>query len=262
LPRCRLESNGPQHPNVDDRRKSPLGKQQSEIIPEFFRNISGGTMTKLRRNCLLVLAMAVLTVIVATPLVFAQTKQGVDLFDSWKFQDAEKVLSEALKTNPQDVQAAYYLGLSLLMQDKHSEALEILLKAQASQAKAGQGRPAVPDEYQIRIALARTYLELKQNEDAWKHLEEANKIHAGAIEVCIYRGAYYLNKEKYPQAIKELEKAMKLDDNNAYAHYYAGYAYLRSGNPAKALDMFRSFIQLAPNAPEAVKVKTLVDALC
>lgn len=220
-------------------------------------------MTKRRMNCLiLVLCMAVLTVVVATPLVFAQTKQGVDLFNSWKFQESEKVLREAVKTDPQDIQAAYYLGLSVLMQDKHSEALEILLKVQASQAKAGQGRPAVPDEYQIRIALARTYLELKQNEDAWKNLEAANKINAGALDVHIYRGAYYLNKEKYPQAIKELEKAMKLDDNNAYAHYYAGYAYLRSGNPAKAVEVFKSFIQLAPNAPEADKIKALVAALC
>jgi tetratricopeptide (TPR) repeat protein len=221
--------------------------------------MSGGTMTKLRRNCLvLVLSMAVL----ATPLVFAQTKQGVDLFNSWKFPESEQVLREAVKTNPQDIQAAYYLGLSVLMQDKHSEALEILLKAQESHAKAGQGHSAVPDEYQMSIALARTYLELKQNEDAWKHLEEANKIHAGAIEVCIYRGAYYLNKEKYPQAIKELEKAMKLDAKNAYAHYYAGYAYLRAGNPSKALEAFRAFIQFAPNAPEADKIKALVTALC
>jgi regulator of sirC expression with transglutaminase-like and TPR domain len=55
---------------------------------------------------------------------------------------------------------------------------------------------------------------------------------------------------------------MKLDDKNAYAHYYAGYAYLRSGNPSKSVEAFKSFLQLAPAAPEAAKVKALVDALC
>jgi tetratricopeptide (TPR) repeat protein len=220
-------------------------------------------MNKLRRNCLIgVFSMAVLTVAITAPSVFAQTKKGIDLFNSWNFQGSEKVLREAVKANPQDIQAAYYLGLSTLMLDKHSEALAILLKVQESQAKAGQGRSSVPDEYQIRIALARTYLELKQNEDAWKNLEAANKLNAGAIDVYIYRGAYYINKGNLPQAVKELEKAMSMDDNNAYAHYYAGYAYLRSGNPAKAVEVFKSFLQLAPLAPEAVNVKALVLALC
>jgi tetratricopeptide (TPR) repeat protein len=223
--------------------------------------MSGGTMNKLKRNCLvLVLSMAVLTVVSVEPWAFAQTKQGVDLFNSWNFQESEKVLRQAVKANPKDAQAAYYLGLSMLMQDKHSEALAILLKVQPSPAKAGQG--SVPDEYQIRIALARTYLELKQNEDALKCLDAANQINADAIDVHIYRGAYYLNKENYAQAIKELEKAMKLDDKNAYAHYYAGYAYLRSGNPSKSVEAFKSFLQMAPAAPEAAKVKALVDALC
>ena len=220
-------------------------------------------MTKLRRKCIIgMLCMAVSIVAVMTPAVFAQTKKGVDLFNSWKFQESEKVLREAVKANPQDIQAAYYLGLSVLMLDKHNEALAILLKAQDAMAKAGKGNPANPDEYQIRIALARTYLELKQNEEAWKNLEAANKLNAGAIDGYIYRGAYYINKANLPQAIKELEKAMNMDNNNAYAHYYAGYAYLRSGNPAKAVDMFKLFLQLAPQAPEAVKVKALIDALC
>jgi tetratricopeptide (TPR) repeat protein len=225
--------------------------------------MTGGTMTKLKRNCLIwVLSMAVITVAITIPSGFAQTKKGVDLFNSWKIQESEKVLREAVKANPQDIQAAYYLGLSVLMLDKHSEALAILLKVQESHVKAGKGGPAVPDEYQIRIALARTYLELKQNEEAWKNLEAANKLNAGAIDGYIYRGAYYINKGNLPQAIKELEKAMSMDDNSAYAHYYAGYAYLRSGNPAKALDAFKSFIQLAPLAPEVVNVKALVLALC
>jgi tetratricopeptide (TPR) repeat protein len=44
----------------------------------------------------------------------------------------------------------------------------------------------------------------------------------------MYRGVYYLQQEKLPEAIKELEKAMNLDEQNAYAHYYAGHAYLVS----------------------------------
>jgi tetratricopeptide (TPR) repeat protein len=220
-------------------------------------------MNKLKRNCIMRLIMMTAFMTTATiPSIFAQTDKGIALFNSWKFQEAEKVFREVVKANPKDVQASYYLSLSALMLDKHSEALALLLKVQDSQSKAGQGRAAVPDEFQIRIALARTYLELKQNEEALKNLEAANKIRANTVDVLVYRGAYYINKANLPQAIKELEKAMSMDDNNAYAHYYAGYAYLRSGNPSKAVEMFKSFLQLAPVAPEAIKVKALVDALC
>jgi tetratricopeptide (TPR) repeat protein len=195
--------------------------------------------------------------------LMAQTGRGIDLCDSWKFQEAEKVLREALAANPRDIQAAYYLGLSVLMQDKHNEALEILLKAKSDLDKAGsQARPSVPDEYQIQIALARTYLELKRYPEAWKSLESAQKEHPDSVDVHVYRGVYYMFRGDLQKAIGELDKSLSMDSNNAYANYYAGLAYLRNGNPSKAVDLFKAFLQLAPDAPEAGKAKALIAALC
>jgi tetratricopeptide (TPR) repeat protein len=212
---------------------------------------------------ILVFSIVFSTAIFMQAPVFAQTQKGIDLFNSWEFQEAEKVLSEALKANPGDVQASYYLGLAVLAQDKHKEALDIFLKVKDSQDKAErQARPRVPDEYQIQMALARARLELKQNDEAWKNLEAAKKEHADSSEVYVYRGLYYLNQGNPQKAIKELEKAMSMNENDAYAHYYAGHAYLRLGNPAGAVEMFKTFLQLAPYAPEAGKAKALVDALC
>jgi tetratricopeptide (TPR) repeat protein len=212
---------------------------------------------------ILTLSIVLSLLVVAPHQIFAQTKKGIELCTSWNFQEAEKVLQESLKADPTDIQAAYYLGLSVLMQDKHSEALEIFKKLKSDQDKtAPQKRPSIPDEFQIQIALARTYLELKQPEEAWKILEAAKKEHANAPDLLVYRGAYYLQKEDAKKAIKELEKAMSLDGQNAYAHYYAGQAYIRLGIPDKAVEVFKEFLQLAPLAPEAVKAKALVDALC
>jgi tetratricopeptide (TPR) repeat protein len=193
----------------------------------------------------------------------AQTSKGIELCTNWKFQDAEKVLRAALKANPQDIQADYYLGLAVLMQDKHDEALQIFQKVLADKNNPGQKvQSPVPDNYQIQIALARTRLELKQNDEALKNVDAAAKVHPNGIEVHVYRGVYYLNLKNAQKAITELEKAISLDKQDAYAHYYAGHAYLQSGNPARAVEMFKTFLQLAPLAPEAVKAKALVDALC
>jgi tetratricopeptide (TPR) repeat protein len=221
-------------------------------------------MIKQPALCIMLVLSVVFALMAAMPQPsLAQTEKGIERYNAWDFPGAEKILRDALKSGPKDIQAGYYLGLAVLMQDKHDEALAILLKVREDHGKADpKSRPAVPDEYQIQIALARAHLELKQNAEAWKNLEAAKKLHADSAEVYVYRGLYYLNQEEKQKAIKELEKAMNLDENNAYAHYYAGHAYLRSGNPAKAVEMFKSFIQLAPQAPEIEKAKALVAALC
>jgi tetratricopeptide (TPR) repeat protein len=211
-----------------------------------------------------VILVIVLSIAAVAPrLLNAQVSKGIELYNSWQFQEAEKVLREALKSNPRDAQAGYYLGLSVLLQDKHSEALDIFLKVKEEQDKADQqSRSQVPDEYQIQLALARARLELKQNEEAWKNLEAAKKVNAEAADIYVYRGLYYLNLQNAQKAIKELEKAMNLDEKNAYAHYFAGQAYIRLGNPAKAVEVLKEFLQLAPSAPEVEKAKALVSALC
>ena len=195
--------------------------------------------------------------------IFAQTEKGIELYNSWKFQEADKAFRDALKANPHDVKANFYLGLSILVQEKYSEALDLFLKVKDDQGKAERQSPStIPSEYALQIALARARLGLKQYDEAWKNLESAKKEGAASPEVYVYRGVYYLQQEKKPQAIEELEKAIQLDENNAYAHYYLGHAYLRSGNPARSVEEFKKFLQLTPLAPEAVKAKALVDALC
>ena len=199
----------------------------------------------------------VLAVFLATAVMpqtaLSQTSKGISLCNSWEFQKAETVLREALKANPQDIQANYYLGMALLMQDKHEEALKTFLKVLADVDNPGRKvKTPVPTNYEIQIALARTHLELKQNAEALKNLEAANKIHPNSLQVCTYRGLYYINLKSYQKAIVELEKAIGLDKKDAYAHFYTGYAYLYSGDPARAVEEFKTFMQLAPQSPDAM----------
>lgn len=221
-------------------------------------------MAKRNGFCIMAtLAVVFAWIVAAPPEISAQTSKGIELFNAWQFKDAEAALREAAKADPGDIAAGYYLGLAVLLQDKHDEALKILLKAKETFDKSGQqARSGAPDEFQILIALARAHLELKQFPDAWKRLEAAEKIHKDAADVHVYKGFYYLQQENPKQALKELDKAMNLDARNAYAYYYAGHANLRQGQPAKAVELFKEFLQLAPLAPEAVKAKALIDALC
>jgi tetratricopeptide (TPR) repeat protein len=148
------------------------------------------------------------------------------------------------------------------LQDRFGEALDIFMKVKQSQDRADQRtRPAVPDDYQINLAMARARLGLQQYTDAWKNLEQARIVNPSS-DVFVYRGVYYLQQEKLPEAIKELEKAVSLDAKNAYAYYYEGLAYYKSSQAEKAVDALKMFLQLYPGAPEAAKAKEIVDKLC
>jgi tetratricopeptide (TPR) repeat protein len=218
-----------------------------------------------KSNLCKILAFSAVAMLISyiSPQAMAQTEKGIGLYNSWEFNKAEEAFREVLKNNPDDVQAGYYLGLSLLMQEKYQEALDAFQKEKASVDKAASSVEAgIPDKGQMEIALTRAYLGLKKYPEVWECLEAAEKANANPADIHTFRGAYYLERKNTENAIKELEKALELDPLNAYAYYYAGYAYLRLGNPVRAVDMFEMFLRLAPYAPEAGKAKFLVDSLC
>jgi tetratricopeptide (TPR) repeat protein len=237
---------------------------QSYIVGAGIISIQDGGAMNTRRACCTILVFSlVIALSVAIPRqVSAQAKKGVELYDAGKYKQAEAAFREALKGKPSDTPNRYYLGLSILLQDRYGEALDIFLKVKQSQDKADQGRrTAVPDEYQINLAMARARLGLNQYADAWKNLEQA-RMQSPSSDVFVYRGLYYLQQEKLPEAIKELEKAISLDAKNAYAYYYAGLAYYKSGQGQKAVETLKMFLQLYPHAPEAAKAKEIIDKLC
>lgn len=188
--------------------------------------------------------------------VLAQTDKGMELYNSWEYEKAEKAFRKALIEEPTDVQAGYNLGLSLLMQGKYKEALDVLQNVKAS------GEAGLLDKGQLEISLTRANLGLERYSEALERLKAAERAKADPVDVHTFRGAYYLEKNSVKEAAQELEKAIELESQNAYTYYYAGFAYLRSGNPEKAVQMFQTFLRLSPYAPEAAKTKSLVDSLC
>jgi tetratricopeptide (TPR) repeat protein len=162
----------------------------------------------------------------------AQQDQGVALLEAKKFADAERALRDALKAEPWNTTARYYLGLSLLEQEKLNDALAEFRKASDEQNKAAQWtKPAIPTEYQIQIALARTLIGLKQYPEAWKCLESARIEESSSSEVYLYRGIYYAQQDKTQEAIKELERSVSLDPQSAYARQAGKLAAeLRAGS--------------------------------
>jgi len=184
-------------------------------------------MKKRTALCLITVCIAAGLLTVIPQHLYAQAQKGIDLFKSRQYMDAEIALREVLNADPANVQARYYLGLSLLEQEKYRDALPEIKRVQQEQLRADQWvRSPIPNEYQIQVALGRAHLALKNYAEALRSIESARIEDLNSAEVYLYRGMYYLEQKKRDEAVKDFEKAIKL----------------------------------APDSPEAVKAKQLMQA--
>jgi tetratricopeptide (TPR) repeat protein len=177
--------------------------------------------------------------------------QAVGLFNSRKYDDAERSLRQAVEAAPDNVRARQYLGMTLLEKGKLNEAEEAFKKAQELS----------PDSDQARIGLARVAIQRKQYDEASAQLDAAEKLNADSPELFYARGLMNVSRGNHKDAVKDLETAIEKQPKNAYAHYYAGIAYNGIKRPDKMVEHFEAFLKLAPDAPEAAKVRSLLKGV-
>ena len=104
-------------------------------------------------------------------------------------------------------------------------------------------------------------LELQQPgtaEEAFRKAIEADANYAQAHYGLGLALGYLGQRDK---AIASLEKSIQLDSGNAYAHYHLGLALQQSGVTDRALLHLQRFLELAPDAPEAPRVRALLSQL-
>jgi tetratricopeptide (TPR) repeat protein len=172
---------------------------------------------------------------------------------------------------------------SLFEAGKYEQVLEIVM---------GQGEGAAPgDLYVAAQSLTRldrrdeardVYRRLdKGNEDdAWTfigrsaaaaiegNMDAASESARRAVELAPdgFHAHYQLGlvqslRDDYAGASASFDRATQIDGNDAYAHYYAGLAY----NKIRRMDLmarhFKTFLSLAPEAPERGQVQTILKTL-
>jgi protein O-GlcNAc transferase len=181
-----------------------------------------------------------------TPLRAADLERGVSLYGQKNYAEAEKALREVVSAEPENSRALQYLGLTLIESQKPAEAVDVLTKAAA----------AAPSSDAIQVALGRAYLAQKDFDKADAALKRAREINADNPDLPYNLGMVELQRKNYGAAAQDFEKVLVRDPNNAYAHYYAGLAYNGLKQPDKMTSHFEHFLKLAPDAPEAAKVRS------
>ncbi len=193
---------------------------------------------------------------------FAQTAEDLararDLYRGKNFQEAEKVLRQVLAAEPDNAEAGYWLGLSLLELRKFDEAEQVLRKAEENRP---EGPEAMPRIDMIRVGLARSFMERDRLGDAQAALDEAVRVNADNPDAHFYRGMLEARRKDYAASARAMDKVIELDPKNAYAYYYAGLAYNQIKRPDLVVQRLQMFLKLAPDAPEASKVQSLLRSI-
>lgn len=151
-------------------------------------------------------------------------QNGVSLAQADKLDEALAAFRKAAELKPDFAEAHINLGLLLLRQGKTDEAESALLKALELK----------PDETRTKGALANIYF------DKAKEL---------------------LQLDKFDEALEKLKRSSELVPDNPFTCYLLGYAYTQKGMKGEAIASFEAFLRLKPDAPQAPKVKEILERL-
>jgi len=75
------------------------------------------------------------------------------------------------------------------------------------------------------------------------------------------RGIALLKEGKNEEAAAQLSKAIEIDPKDAYAHYYYGMVNSKLGKKDLMVKHYQNFLKLAPDAPEAPRVRALLKSM-
>ena len=187
----------------------------------------------------------------AAPLWAQDLAKGIELCQTGQHEQAATELQGVIDREPANAEAHYHLGMALVELSRLDEAQR--------EFDAAREHSVGPDR--LKVAEARLHMERKEMDEALTRLNEAQELNAENADVYYYRGLIQANRQNFAEAATNLDKTITLNPRNAQAHYYAGMAYNRTGRPDKMVDHFKIFLELAPNSPDAPKVRSLLRSV-
>lgn len=186
--------------------------------------------------------------LITLPLAAATLDEGRTALRQGRPDQAETILREVCQAEPENAEAHEAYGASLALMKKHEEATAEIDRA----AELGLS------EDRINAARALNALEMRNLEALEQYAAaalEANPENADALR---YRGMLATQRKDFPAGVKDLEKSLEFDPEHPYTHYYLGLAYNGVKRPDKMIEHLRTFVSLAPEAPESDKVRSLM----
>ena len=186
-------------------------------------------------------------------------KSAADLYtgalDSARAGDNKKAIDQlrgAISLYPEFALALNELGVQYLKVGQADKAAEVLQRAVR----------LAPDALAPRLNYGVALLEIKNFAGAEAEFRQVLKRNDGAATAHLYLGITLINLRNYVEAEKELQRAVSFASNELrMAHYYLGGIYWRNKEYKRAADELEKYLQQAPNAPEAERIRETIKDL-
>ena len=158
-----------------------------------------------------------------------------------ELEQTEKVLKQALQSNPRDVQKQVELGITYELQGE-------LAKAANAFEEALKYDPNRPELYSL---LGPIYERQERYDEALRtyHRLEELEPNLPAIIFGAMASIYHFHKKMLPEALQYAQKALAADANSWRVHNLLGAIYTDKKEFGQAVDAFKAAMRLAPNEP-------------
>jgi tetratricopeptide (TPR) repeat protein len=119
-----------------------------------------------------------------------------------------------------------------------------------------------PEAFSPRLNYGIALLNKKEFSKAEAELRQALKKNDSAPTTHLYLGITLVSLRNLDEAEKELQRAVSLGGKEmSLAHYYLGGVYWGRREYKRAADELETYLQLAPQAPDAERVRKTIQEL-
>jgi tetratricopeptide (TPR) repeat protein len=133
-----------------------------------------------------------------------------------------------------------------------------LIKAKASAEEEIKLNPSNDIGY---VVLAKVFMLEKNYVEASKFSEKALRINAKNVEGLLLLGKIKLLQNYNEQAKSMFEKAQKIEQNNPEVHKELGNVYKAIGQSTLAIESFKVYLDLRPDAPDRAQIEQIMNML-
>lgn len=181
-------------------------------------------------------------------LALSKAKEAIQLMDEGHVEESIRMLQESQKLDPNNFIYPYEIAYAKVLQEKYSEAIDILEKVKKYESINSQ-------IYQL---LGNCYSYLGKPEKAIEKYEEGIDRFPDAGNLYLEKGNIYNHQENYPEAIENYKKGITADPMFPSNYYNLASLYLNSNDKLSGLIYGEIFMNIERTTGRTQKMSELL----
>lgn len=187
----------------------------------------------------------------ASPESVILRSQGLTKFYAREYAEALSLFDDAFQTDPTDIEARYYRGVTLGRLGEAERAVEDL-RAVAT---------AEPDLHQAQLELGIALFNAERYEEAIPWLERAQASADMSAPASLFLGLTQYRLAQDDAALQNLQRVAQVEELRLPARYYQGLIFYRRGDALRAEEAFSDVIAMSPATDMGREASHFLDVL-